>query len=347
MKSRNSFNQILKSKGFKNIELDNIIESRHILKRSGGNFRQYLFSFYDQNFTEWSLRPDLTISSVIKFIQDKKKGRTKWWYSGEAYRKSNIKSNSVVKKQTGFEIYASNNKNKDDQEIIQTSVNILKKTNFKKGQLNIGNIQIFYTLVNKLDMPIRWKERIKRHFSREFYFNQLLKKLSTNSDINPVIVKRDKREVEKLRKQDPNKMFSGRTLKEILDRFDVKNYSDPRSESNKKNVKIIKDYFKISCSIEKAPKVLNEFFKKNNLNLFISSDYFPIKKNNLKNIKVIFSSNIGRTAEYYSGMVFNIQIKIKGKNKFLVVGGRYDSLIKNLGYKNTTAVGAAVDLNIL
>ena len=85
MKSRNSFNQILKSKGFKNIELDNIIESRHILKRSGGNFRQYLFSFYDQNFTEWSLRPDLTISSVIKFIQDTKKGRTKWWYSGEAY----------------------------------------------------------------------------------------------------------------------------------------------------------------------------------------------------------------------------------------------------------------------
>ena len=74
------------------------------------------------------IRPDLTISSVIKFIQDKKKGRTKWWYSGEAYRKSNIKSNSVVKKQTGFEIYASNNKNKDDQEIIQTSVNILKKT---------------------------------------------------------------------------------------------------------------------------------------------------------------------------------------------------------------------------
>nr|MBC8308018.1 ATP phosphoribosyltransferase regulatory subunit [Pelagibacterales bacterium] len=56
MKLRNSFNQILKSKGFKNIELDNIIESRHILKRSGGNFRQYLFSFYDQNFKEWSLR---------------------------------------------------------------------------------------------------------------------------------------------------------------------------------------------------------------------------------------------------------------------------------------------------
>ena len=74
MKSKNLFN-ILKSSGFKSIELDNIIESKHILKRSGGNFRQYLFSFYDQRNVEWSLRPDLTLSSVIKFIgtKDQKK----------------------------------------------------------------------------------------------------------------------------------------------------------------------------------------------------------------------------------------------------------------------------------
>ena len=70
MKSENLSN-ILKSRGFKNIELDSIIETKHILKRSGGNFRQYLFSFYDQNFTEYALRSDLSIASVLKFIKDK------------------------------------------------------------------------------------------------------------------------------------------------------------------------------------------------------------------------------------------------------------------------------------
>ena len=80
MKSENLSN-ILKSSGFKNIELDNIIESKHILKRSGGNFRQYLFSFYDQRNVEWSLRPDLTLSSVIKFIGKKDQSKTKWSYS--------------------------------------------------------------------------------------------------------------------------------------------------------------------------------------------------------------------------------------------------------------------------
>jgi len=348
MKLKNSFNQILKSQNFKYIELDSIIESKHILKRSGGNFRQYLFSFYDQNFKEWSLRPDLTISSVTKFIKDKKKNRTKWYYTGEAYRKSNIRTNSVIKKQIGFEIYASNNENKDDEEIVETSIKILKKTNFKKAQLNIGNIEIFYALINRLDMPIRWKERIKRHFSREAYLNKLLKKLSTNSDINFAIVEQDKKKAEKLRNENPKKLFSGRSLKEILDRFDIKNYSDPRVNSNKKNVKIIRDYLKISCSIEKAPKILNNFFKKNDLDLIISPDYFPIKSNNSKDIKISFTTNIGRNVPYYSNMVFNIQVKTKGKIQTFLSGGRYNRLVKNLGSKkNVSAVGAAIDLNLL
>ena len=86
MKSEKLSN-ILKKNGFKNIELDSIIESKHILKRSGGNFRQYLFSFYDQNYTEYALRSDLSTASVIKFISDKNQKKTKWSYSGEAYRK--------------------------------------------------------------------------------------------------------------------------------------------------------------------------------------------------------------------------------------------------------------------
>ena len=176
MKLRNLF-KILKSKGFKNIELDNIIESKYVLKRSGGSYRQFLFSFYDQNLKEWSLVPDLSVSSVVKFIQNKIKSKTKWFYTGEAYRKQNKNNNSPIINQTGFEIFASNNKIKDDKEIIQTSIEIFKKSNFKKGELNISNIEIFNALVERLTLARRWKDRIKRHFCREVYFNQLLKKL--------------------------------------------------------------------------------------------------------------------------------------------------------------------------
>ena len=345
MKSRNLF-KILKSKGFKNIELDNIIESKYVLKRSGGSYRQFLFSFYDQNLKEWSLVPDLSVSSVVKFIQNKIKSKTKWFYTGEAYRKQNKNYNSPIINQTGFEIFASNDKIKDDKEIIQTSIEILKKSNFKIGELNISNIEIFNALVNRLTLARRWKDRIKRHFCREVYFNQLLKKLSSSTDIDPVAVEKDKKIAEKLRKQNLNTLYSGRTLKDILERFDLKNYKEPRSGTDKKNVKIIKDYLKISCPIEKATDTLNKFFKKNKLNLFISDDYFPVIVN--KSLRIKFSTNINRSLEYYSGMVFNISVNNKGKKSVLVSGGRYDGLLKNLGSKKeTSAVGAAIDMSLL
>ena len=70
MKLKNISN-ILKSSGFKNIELDNIIESKYILKRSGGNLSQYLFSFFDKNNNEWSLISDLSIASVKNIFKAK------------------------------------------------------------------------------------------------------------------------------------------------------------------------------------------------------------------------------------------------------------------------------------
>ena len=142
--------------------------------------------------------------------------------------------------------------------------------------------------------------------------------------------------------------ISGRALKDILERFDLKNFKEPRSIADKKSVKIIKNYLKISCSIDNAPSTLNKFFKKNKLNLFISDDYFPVVKTINRKIKINFSSNINRSLEYYSGMVFNITVNKKGKKFSLISGGRYDGLLKNLGSKkNTTAVGAAIDMSLI
>ena len=48
MKLKNLSEKILnniKSKGFKFIELDSVIETNHIVERSGENFRRFIFSF--------------------------------------------------------------------------------------------------------------------------------------------------------------------------------------------------------------------------------------------------------------------------------------------------------------
>ena len=70
MRSKNSFDKILKSSGFKKIELSHVIPSIKALKRSG-DIRRNMFSYYDQNFKEISLRPDLSLSAALKFAAEK------------------------------------------------------------------------------------------------------------------------------------------------------------------------------------------------------------------------------------------------------------------------------------
>ena len=58
----------------------------------------------------------------------------------------------------------------------------------------------------------------------------MLKRLETNSDVDPTIVEVDKKRYLKMLKDDQSSIFAGRTIKEILKRFDKK-IKDPRRPS--------------------------------------------------------------------------------------------------------------------
>ena len=102
----------------------------------------------------------------------------------------------------------SNNKQNEDREIIETSIKILKNSSFKRAVLKIGNVELFNLLVDKLDVPRRWKNRLKKYYWNEKYFNELLKRLETNSDIDPVFVEIDKSRYQKMKKDNQNKINS-------------------------------------------------------------------------------------------------------------------------------------------
>ncbi len=350
MKSKNLSENILKvikSNGYKYIDLDTVIDTNLILERSGENFKRFIFSFNDQLGNEICLRPDLTIASCVRYLKQNKKTSEKIFYSGQAFRKGLNKKDSVIRNQIGFEILGSFTEKKDDKKIIETSLKALSKIKYKSGYLVIGNIEIFRLLLDKLDCPARWKLRLLRHFWREKYFNDLLKRLETNSDIDPTIVEIDKKKYSKMINGNQKKEVAGRSIEEILLRFDSK-IKDPRRTKKGSNVvKILKEYLRIECPINKASKKLNLFFKKNKINLRVQDDYFPITKNKINKLNVRFNSSFGRHLEYYTGLVFKIDIKSKSE-KLNIRGGRYDSLIKDLGFKkNIPAVGAAINLEKL
>ena len=328
-----------KNSGFTLSEPDILLESEHIIERSGEKFRSSMLTFESKNGKTMCLRPDLTVASCINYLQ--KKTKSKIYYSGQAYRRSDQENSDLINDQLGIEIFGSKNQIQDDYKVITTILNSAKKIKSKKIQIKIGDVSLFKSLINSLDMPERWKLRLIRHFWRPKYFEDLLKRLEKNSDIDAETFDADKKRFYEMQNMSQEKVIAGRSISEILNRFNKK-MKDPRSfNEGKKVVRIIRSFLKINCKLSQLEKKLQNFAKENNLKKDIFSEFKSIK--NLKKLKqeVNFFTNFGRDLEYYTGIVFEV---LAGK-KEIARGGRYDGLLKSLGAKkNIPAVGAAINL---
>ena len=342
MKSKKLSKTIIKTfenNGFVLSEPDFLLDSEYIIERSGEKFRSSMLTFEREDGKTMCLRPDLTVASCISFLQ--KKSSSKIYYSGQAYRRSNKKGSSFINDQLGIEILGSKNQIQDDFKVISTILSSAKNIKKKKIQIKVGDISLFKSLINALDMPERWKLRLIRHFWRPSYFEELLKRLEKNTDIDAVTFDSDKKRFYEMKKLDQDKVIAGRSVSEILKRFDKK-IKDPRSFADgKKIVKIITSFLKINCKLSELDEKLLDFAKKNNLKKNIFRDLKSILNLKRLNQDVNFISNFGRDVEYYTGIVF----EVFSGNKEIARGGRYDDLLKSLGAKkNIPAVGAAINL---
>ena len=328
-----------KSNGFVLSEPDVLLDSDYIIERSGEKFRSSMLTFNSEDGKTMCLRPDLTVASCISFLQ--KKSFSKIYYSGQAYRRSNKKGSNFINDQLGIEILGSKNQTQDDYKVISTILSSVKKIKKKKIKIKVGDISLFKRLINALDMPERWKLRLIRHFWRPSYFEELLKRLEKNTDIDAVTFDEDKKRFYEMKKLDQDKIIARRSISEILKRFDKK-LKDPRSFTDgKKIVKIIKTFLQINCKLSELDEKLLDFAKKNNLKTNIFKDFKSILSLKKINQDILFIANFGRDVEYYTGIVF----EVFSGNKEIARGGRYDDLLKSLGAKkNIPAVGAAINL---
>ena len=260
MKSKKLSEQIIKTfkdNGFVLSESDVLLDSEYIIQRSGENFRRAMLTFENEDGKTMCLRPDLTVASCIKYLE--KKSKSKIYYSGQAYRRSNKKGCDLVNDQLGIEILGSKNQSQDDYKVIKTILNSAKKIKSKKIQIKVGNISLFKKLINSLDMPERWKLRLIRHFWRPKYFKELLKRLEKNSDIDAVTFDADKKRFLEMKEMDQDEIVAGRNISEILKRFNKK-IEDPRSfNEGKEIVKIVRSFLKINCKLSQLDEKLLDF----------------------------------------------------------------------------------------
>ncbi len=333
---------IFKKKGFNFIDLDIVIDTDLLAQRSGEAFKKYALNFKDKSGKEISLRPDLTIATAIQYIQSKKRGTEKLSYFGSAFR-LNKNGDLKVFDQIGCEII--NSKSSPEYLILSTILPVFKK--LKKTEILLNDLNLFQSLINSLNLPQRWKLRLIRHSSRKEYFEELLKRLDTNYDLDNTKIKIDYDRLEDLKKMDAKKVIGGRTVEEIIQRFEKK-IKDPRDNfKGSQSVKIIKDFLKLKTPLVKLDNVIKKFVEKNNLRIKgLNQSLIKFKNLNKKlglKQSITFDAKFGRETQYYTGLVFSIY----KQNKELARGGEYNNLIKTLGGKQTPAFGAAININQL
>ena len=331
-----------KKKGFNFIDLDMVIDTDLLTRRSGEAFKKYALNFKDNSGKEISLRPDLTIATAIQYIQNKRQVLSKISYYGSAFRLDK-KGKLNVFDQIGCEII--NSKSAPEQLVLTTILSSFRS--IQKKEIIINDLNLFSVLVNLLNLPKRWKLRLIRHYSRKDYFNELLRRLETSYDLDQKKIKIDYNRLSELKRLNQKKIIGGRSVGEIVSRFEKK-IKDPRDNFNgSQSVKIIQDFLKIRVPFKKLQISLNKFFIKHNLE---KSKF----NNNLKKLSflnssiqsnetIIFDTKFGRETQYYTGFAFSL---IK-KKKELARGGEYNNLIKTLGGKQTPAFGAAININNL
>lgn len=54
-----------------------------------------------------------------------------------------------------------------DAYILKTAEDTMCQLNIDNYKIKIGSIKLFNQFINKLELPIRWKQRLVRHFLEE------------------------------------------------------------------------------------------------------------------------------------------------------------------------------------
>ena len=69
-----------KKNKFNFTDLDLLIDTNLLTERSGEQFKKFTLTYKDLLGKEISLRPDLTVSTALKYIQEKKNKEEKYCY---------------------------------------------------------------------------------------------------------------------------------------------------------------------------------------------------------------------------------------------------------------------------
>lgn len=332
----------------------------------GEDLRSRSYVFADPSGAELCLRPDLTIPACRLYLE--RYGNTsaaaRFAYNGPVFRYQPA-GGSLTRprefRQAGIESFGAADPAKAEAEVLALTVESVRAAGLRAFRLQFGDLGILDALLRAIDMPERWRARLRHHFWRPAAFRRQLHAMQQSSDqkndVIPTAELRDKAAalVAVGRHLDRSGLIvqGTRTIEDIAEHLSDR-ASDRRSEPlTRETINLLEAYLALDApALDAAPRI-GELARKFGIDLDEALVRYEdrLKLAADEGIDVAqaqFSASFGRAFEYYTGFVFEIRTPALDEATPVGGGGRYDTLVQAIsGGAPVVAVGAAIHMERL
>lgn len=332
----------------------------------GEDLRGRTYVFTDQEGSELCLRPDLTVPTCR--LHWERHGRAdaqaRYCYNGPAFRfqpNGGDATHPREFRQAGIEHFGLAARDKAETEVLSTIVKALGQAQVEEYEIRCGDLGLFNALLDAIDMPERWRGRLKSQFWQPAAFREELQRLvkspGSSADGLPDALlsqivhgdaKASERAIETYMHDHGIELIGARTVSEIAANI-MNMVEDGTSDALPASVaELISNYLGVSAPARAAGARLRDLMQSAKLDISGALDVYQRRLQRMADAgidigKLKFSAEFGRNLEYYTGFVFEVTAPTLGEQSPIAGGGRYDRLMRSVGSTvDVPAMGAMI-----
>jgi ATP phosphoribosyltransferase regulatory subunit len=344
-----------KTRGYARIQPAILQPSEIFVDRSGEEIRRRTLELVDPAGREVCLRPDLTIPACRHAVETKKPLPARLCYRGPAFRWR--KNEPAAFAQSGAELIGLASRAEGDTEMLALAARALRACGLTHFRMMVGDLELFATLVDALEVPAQWRGRLKRHFWRTGYFEKLLARMvagATNAaeraieDLHRLKPEDLRPAVEALIDKEADAPLAGRTRAEIVERLMLQAADGASPRLRPDVAELILNFLAVKGPARSALEQIRTLTKPVEDAMAGPLAAMAARLDALEGLgvdpgRIAFVGHFGRNLEYYTGFVFEFWCDAGGGALEVAGGGRYDTLMESLGApRGTTAIGCAL-----
>jgi ATP phosphoribosyltransferase regulatory subunit len=329
--------------GFDHIAPDIIQPADIFLERSGEDIRARTFVFNDPDGNELCLRPDLTVPACRYHLSHAPAKEARYCYLGTAFRFPDEALSPQEFNQAGCEWFGGGNAIAEEARLLKLATSGLEAAGLTGFKITLGDLGLFAALLEDTDMPERWRRRLEHQFWRPHAFKNLLgsfvdAQAKTRTSISE--------HVDRVGSGDAiaavNAIISDRGLALVTERSVeaiAARLAEKHADRSEKRLpaaaaKRIEDYLALQGSATDVAAQLKQLgqgahFTKARQDYEARLEAFEDLGLNPRRFH--FNASFGRELEYYTGLVFQIDVDNRNAPLTVAGGGRYDDLLGDLG----------------